>query len=208
MPGSVQSRPGTAFPQAWVWTRRTLLSFRYGPGPMWRSLVVLAAAMTAVALGLAGCGDSGPEGPNAGFVEDMEELGVSREQAEKEAREIDRQVARESRRQEAKFQRELKRDEKRRAREGRDEERGSAEPTKERSVESNGGFTGKYAQRYEEDRIVCGLVPHSQIAREFGIASTSHPLEVAEAYAEGFYGRFEQAAFEGCFDGIEDRLEE
>lgn len=181
---------------------------RYGPGPMWRSLAALAAVTAAVAFSLAGCGDSGPEGPNAGFVEDMEELGVSREQAEKEASEIDRQVARESRRREAKFQRELRRDEKRWAREGHDEERAPVAPTNERSVASNGGFTGKYAERYEEDRIVCGLVPHAQIAREFGIASTSHPLEVAEAYAEGFYGRFEQAAFEGCLDGIEDRLEE
>ena len=76
-----------------------------------------------------------------------------------------------------------------------------------RKVEASGGFTGKYAERYEEDRIVCGLVPHSQIAREFGIAATSHPVEVAEAYAEGFYGRFEQAALEGCYDGIQDRLE-
>lgn len=175
---------------------------------MGRSLAVLAAVMATVALSLVGCGDSGPEGPNAGFVEDMEELGVSREQAEREAREIDRQVARESRRQEAKFQRELRQDEKRWSREGRDERAGRAERSPAPSADSSGGFTGKYAERYEEDRIVCGLAPHSQIAREFGIASTSHPLEVAEAYAEGFYGRFEQAAFEGCLDGIEDRLGE
>jgi len=180
----------------------------YGPGLMWRTYGTLATVAAGIAFGLGGCGDSGPEGSNAGFVEDMEELGVSREQAEREAREIDRQVARESRRQEAKFQRELGQNEKRRAHEGRDEKRRPAKPTRERSVKSTGGFTGKYAQRYEEDRIVCGLVPHSQIAREFGIASTSHPLEVAEAYAEGFYGRFEQAAFEGCLDGIEDRLGE
>lgn len=175
---------------------------------MWRTYGVLATVVAVIMLGLGGCGDSGPEGPNARFIEDMEELGISREQAEREAREIDRQVARESRRQEAKFQRELRQDEKRWARESRDEKRRPAEPTRERSTKSSGGFTGKYAERYEEDRTVCGLVPHSQIAREFGIASSSHPLEVAEAYAEGFYGRFEQAAFEGCLDGIEDRLEE
>lgn len=180
----------------------------YGPGLMWRTCGVLATVMAVIALGLGGCGDSGPDGPNAKFVEDMEDLGVSREQAEREAREIDRQVGRESRRQEAKFQRELRRDEKRWARKDRDEGAGHVEQSPAPSANSSGGFTGKYAERYEEDRIVCGLVPHSQIAREFGIASTSHPIEVAEAYAEGFYGRFEQAAFEGCLAGIEDRLGE
>lgn len=173
---------------------------------MWRTYGGVAIVMAAIALGLAGCGDSGPEGPNAKFVEDMEEMGVSREQAEREAREINHQVARESRRQEARFQRQLKRDEKRWAREGRDEKPGSAVRSQGRSTGSNGGFSGKYAERYKEDRIVCGLVPHSQIAREFGIASTSHPVEVAEAYAEGFYGKFEQAALEGCYDGIQGGL--
>lgn len=171
---------------------------------MWRKFGVLVAATAAVALGLSGCGDSGPDGANAGFVEHMEDLGVSREQAEREAREIDRQVARESRGQEARFQRELKRDEKGWAQEGQDE----VPRAQGLSTGSTGGFTGKYAKRYEEDRIVCGLVPHSQIAREFGVASTSLPVEVAEAYADGFYGKFQHAAFKGCLAGIEDRVNE
>lgn len=177
---------------------------------MRRARGMLAMAILIAAAVFAGCGDSGPEGPDAKFIESMEDMGVSREQAEREAREIDVEVNRESRRQEVKFQRELAQDEKRWARERTGEEDVAFPPAQKSQsppaeTATTGGFTGKYKKRYEEDRIVCGLVPYTQIAKEFGIAASSEPLEVAEAYAEGFYGRFEQAAFEGCFDGIQDR---
>lgn len=67
---------------------------------------------------------------------------------------------------------------------------------------SSGGFTGKYKDRYDEDKIICGVFPQAQVAKEFHVSASAEPVAIAEAYAEGFYGEFQQAAFEGCLAGL------
>lgn len=78
----------------------------------------------------------------------------------------------------------------------------TAKPTHRQPPPGLHGFTGKYKDRYEEDHIICKITPIKQIAVEFELPASADPVAVAEAYADGFYGRFEQAAFEGCLNAL------
>ena len=79
-----------------------------------------------------------------------------------------------------------------------------AEPEKQTPAQA-AGFEGKYEEAFEVGLSACAFYPLKRIAKEFGISPSANEVEVAEAYAEGYYGRFEQAAFEGCFEGIRKR---
>jgi len=63
-------------------------------------------------------------------------------------------------------------------------------------------FKGQKAVRYESDYTVCSLFSPEQIAKEFGVPAGSDVVTIAEAAAEGYRPDFQQAAFEGCLDGM------
>jgi hypothetical protein len=155
-------------------------------------LLVLVAVLAA---GASSCGDSGPSGPNAKAVEEFEDLGLSQEEAEAEVAAANREAAKQIRKDEARIRREV-----------REEDRPSKpKPEAKKTPAQAAGFTGKYEEAYEVALFACGFHPLERIAKEFHISPSANELEVAEAYAEGYYGRFEQAAFEGCIEGIRKR---
>jgi hypothetical protein len=160
-------------------------------------LLILLLLSAAFAGGAAGCGDSGPSGQNAKAIEEFEDLGLSLEKAEGEVAAANREAAQDVRRDEARIRREV-----------REEEAGRVEQktkSRKQTPAQTAGFDGKYEEAYELGLFACAFHPLQRIAKEFHISPSSNELEVAEAYAEGYYGGFEQAAFEGCFDGIRKR---
>ncbi len=161
---------------------------------MRRRLVLLALAL-AVSGGLVACGDSGPSGPDAKAVEELEELSSSQEEAEAEVQAADREAAKQTRRDEARIQREKH--------PSKQKPRISKKPKK--TPAQAAGFSGKYEEAYEVALFACGNFPLERIAKEFHLSPSAGEFEVAEAYAEGYYGQFEQAAFEGCIEGIRER---
>jgi hypothetical protein len=60
-------------------------------------------------------------------------------------------------------------------------------------------FTGVHANNYEIAYYACGSFSPKKMARDFGISST-HPVDLADAYAEGYRPGFRQANYEGCLD--------
>jgi predicted small lipoprotein YifL len=168
-------------------------------GAMRRALVLLVTA--AVVTGaLVACGDSGPSGPDAKAVEEFEDLGLSQEEAEAEVQAADREAAKQSRKEEARFQRELREEEEHSA-----EQKPKISKKPKKTAAQAAGFSGKYEEAYEVALFACGNYPLERIAKEFHLSPSAGELEVAEAYADGYYGQFEQAAFEGCIEGISKR---
>jgi hypothetical protein len=159
--------------------------------------LLLLVLVVVLAMGAASCGDSGPTGPNAKVVEEFEDLGLSQEEAEAEVAAANREAAKQIRKDEARIRREVREEEARPSR---------SKPKAEKKTPAQAaGFTGKYEEAYEVALFACGFHPLERIAKEFHISPSANELEVAEAYAEGYYGRFEQAAFEGCIEGIRKR---
>lgn len=156
-------------------------------------LLILAAAL---ATGITGCGDSGPNGPNAKAIEEFEDLGLSQEEAEAEVIAANREATKEIRKDEARIRREV--------REEKDRPPKPKPKAKKKTPAQAAGFAGKYEEAYEVALFSCGFYPLERIAKEFHISPSANEFEVAEAYADGYYGRFEQAAFEGCIEGIRD----
>lgn len=68
------------------------------------------------------------------------------------------------------------------------------------------GFSGKSKEGYEIAVFICANYPLERIAKELGLPASAEPSEVAETYADAYWGQFRQAAFEGCFEGIMKRL--
>lgn len=159
-------------------------------------LVVIGCLLAGFGVAFFGCGDSGPSGPHAKVVEEFEDLGLSQEQAEAEVRAADREARQQIRREEKKRTRDRGRG---------NREAPPAQKTKQTPAQA-AGFTGKYEDGYEIAVFVCGNYPLERIAKELHAPASAEPLEVAETYADAYWGRFQQAAFEGCFEGIMDRL--
>ena len=159
--------------------------------------LLLLVLVIALAVGVTSCGDSGPSGPNAKAVEEFEELGLGQEEAEAEVAAADREAAKQTRKDLKRINREVRE-------EGARGATRKSEPEKQTPAQA-AGFEGKYEEAYEVGLSACAFYPLERIAKEFGISPSANELEVAEAYAEGYYGRFEQAAFEGCFEGIRKR---
>jgi hypothetical protein len=153
-------------------------------------LFVLAASL---AIGAAGCGDSDPSGPNAKVVEEFEDAGLGQEEAEAEVAAANREATKQIRKDEARIRREIRE-------EGTHPSK--AKPEAKQTPAQAAGFTGKYEEAYEVALFSCGFYPLERIAKEFHISPSANELEVAEAYSDGYYGQFEQAAFEGCIEGI------
>ena len=164
-----------------------------------RRLLVLLVMTFAVGGGLVACGDQAPSGPDAKAAEEFEDLGLSQEEAEAEVQAADREAAKQSRRDEARIRREIREEE--------DSAAQQAKPSKKpkETPAQIAGFSGKYEEAYEVALFACGNFPLERIAKEFHLSASAGELEVAEAYAEGYYGQFEQAAFEGCIEGIQRR---
>lgn len=150
---------------------------------------LLPVLVAALALSAAGCGDSGPSGPNAKAVEEFEDVGLSQEEAEAEVGAANREAAKQIRKDEARIRREVREEEARPSK---------AKPRADKTPAQAAGFTGEYEEAYEVALFACGFYPLERIAKEFHISPSANEFEVAEAYAEGYYGQFEQAAFEGC----------
>jgi hypothetical protein len=143
-----------------------------------------------LACALAGCGDSG--GPNATTT-----TSAKQHREEEQIRHRRAEEFREDQEVEANLKRWAKEEEAEKAaasRQGRLPEPAPA------ATDSASGFTGKYRSRYEEDKVICGVFPEAQIAKEFHVPGAG-PIEIAEAYAEGFYGQFEQAALRVAWRG-------
>ena len=160
-----------------------------------RGFLILGGVAAVIGGAAVGCGNSEPSGPNAKAVEEFEDLGLSQKEAESEVAAAGREATKGIRRDEARIRREVR------------EEASSAPAAKPKPRQQTpaqaAGFTGKYEEAYELALFACAFHPLARIAREFHISSTSNQLEVAEAYADGYNGQFEQAAFEGCFQGVE-----
>jgi hypothetical protein len=154
---------------------------------------LLPVLVAALALGAAGCGDSGPDGPNAKVVEEFEDAGLSQEEAEAEVDAANREAAKQVHKDEARIRREVREEE---------THASKAKPKAKETPAQAAGFTGKYEEAYEVALFACGFYPLERIAKEFHISPSANEFEVAEAYADGYYGQFEQAAFEGCIEGI------
>lgn len=165
-----------------------------------RQLLLLLVTAAAVAGGLGACGDSGPSGPDAKAVEEFEELGLGQEEAEAEVQAANREAAQQTREEEARFQRELREEEERSA-----EQKPKISRKPKKTPAQAAGFSGKYEEAYELAIFACSNFPLERIAKEFHLSPSAGELEVAEAYADGYYGQFEQAAFEGCIEGIRKR---
>lgn len=78
-----------------------------------------------------------------------------------------------------------------------------SEPT-DTSTEDTTGKVGydkdaTNASNYEIAYQVCGAFPPEKIASDLGISSTD-PVDIATAYAEGYTERFRQAGLDGCLD--------
>jgi hypothetical protein len=84
----------------------------------------------------------------------------------------------------------------------RAEERRRSKAAAKPEPSSGGRFTGAQAKRYQEDKEICELFPASQVAKEYGLPPGSDPVTIAEAYADGYRPEFQQAALEGCLDGL------
>ncbi len=166
---------------------------------MRRVLVLLVMTATVIG-GLVACGDSGPSSPDAKAVEEFEELGLSQEEAEAEVQAADREAAQQSRRDEARIQREIHEEEEHPA-----ERKPKISKKPKRTPAQAAGFTGKYEEAYELAIFACSNFPLERIAKEFHLSPSAGELEVAEAYADGYYGQFEQAAFVGCIEGMRKR---
>ncbi len=75
-----------------------------------------------------------------------------------------------------------------------------------------GEFAGQDRENYNSAREICGAFPAVRSARDLGLRNnrgrTAEELvEIAEKYAEGFRPNFQQAAFEGCLDGLPESSE-
>lgn len=68
--------------------------------------------------------------------------------------------------------------------------------------ERTGGWTGVHGDNYEIAEIVCGSKSMEGVARDLGLSSSADEFEIAEAYADGFQGAFQQPNFEGCLKGL------
>jgi uncharacterized protein YfcZ (UPF0381/DUF406 family) len=159
--------------------------------------LLLLVFVAALAVGAASCGDSGPIGPDAKAVEEFKNLGLKEEEAEAEVAAANKDAAKHIHKDEARIRREV-----------REEENPPSRPkakAKKKTPAQAAGFTGRYEEAYELALFACGFHPLERIAKEFRISPSANELEVAEAYADGYYGRFEQAAFEGCIEGIRKR---
>jgi predicted small lipoprotein YifL len=165
-----------------------------------RRLLLLLVLAVALGGGATGCGESGPSGPDAKAVEEFEDLGLGQEKAESEVDAANKEAAKQIRKDKARLQREIRGEEVSSSKQ-------KSKPKKQTPAQT-AGFHGKYEEAYELGLFACGFHPLEQIAKEFNISPSSNELEVAEAYAGGYYGRFEQAAFEGCFEGIRKRQTE
>lgn len=137
------------------------------------SCAVRRATILAAAAAAAGCGGSDEPAPQAAPAV-QQGSGVQREARERQQVEA-----------------EIRAEERRRS-------KAAAKP----EPSSGSGFTGAQAKRYQEDREICGLFPPSQIAKEYGLPASADPVSIAEAYADGYQPQFQQAAFEGCLDGL------
>jgi hypothetical protein len=85
----------------------------------------------------------------------------------------------------------------------RDEEPVEQKPQKKRKPgEAPSKFTGVDADNYETAYDICKAFSLKEVAREFN--TPQNPLAAAEGYASQFQTAFQEAPFEGCFDGLTD----
>jgi hypothetical protein len=63
-------------------------------------------------------------------------------------------------------------------------------------------FTGVQANNYEIAYQVCGVFGLKKTAQDLHVKA--EPVTVAEAYADDYRPRFQQAPFEGCLDALLD----
>ncbi|HEX6665796.1 MAG TPA: hypothetical protein VF081_04305 [Solirubrobacterales bacterium] len=132
--------------------------------------------MAGIGLALAGCGDSGPSGPNAKAIEEFEELGLSQGQAEAEVSAADREARKQIKREAAT----------RKQNRSPGETSNPGGPEKQTPAQT-AGFTGKYEEGYEIAVFICGNYPRERIAKEFHLSASANSFEVAEAYADGYW---------------------
>jgi hypothetical protein len=75
-------------------------------------------------------------------------------------------------------------------------------PEPEPEPEAADGLRGQEAVIYEYARTFCRAFPEREVARDLGLAPDADPVSIAEAYAGGKSPQFQEAAFEGCLEGL------
>ena len=77
----------------------------------------------------------------------------------------------------------------------------SRQVTKPTGPEKHGGFSGMVGDTYDTAKSSCKVFGVAKVAKDLHMSS-AEPVNVAQKFSDGYWGRHTQAAFEGCLAGF------